>query len=261
MHRNRDLHSSRIASRVVALAIALVALIGVFAVFAPVASAQTVKQYTVAPGTAWATPLYVIDSGLPGPTVWVIGGTHGNEPAGYQAAARVKDYHIQSGRLIVLPQANKLAVENHVRYVSSTGDLNRNYPTSASGAPKGQLAASIWSFMQKYRPDWLIDMHEGYDFHNVVSAAVGQTAIVYPNAETEKVARMAISKLNAGIAGSAHDFSLMRWPTPGSHARAAGQFLGAHALTFETSVKQPLTVRINQQLTMVNTILTYLHMQ
>lgn len=257
MHLNRD----RLSSRVVVLAIALAAVVGVSAIFAPVASAQTVRQYTIAPGTIWATPLYVIDSGVPGPTVWVIGGTHGNEPAGYLAAARVKDYTVKRGRLVVLPQANKLADQNKVRYVSSTGDLNRNYPTSASGAPTGQLAGSIWSFMKKYRPDWLIDMHEGYDFHNVVSAAVGQTAIVYPNAETEKVAQMAISKLNATIAGTAHDFSLMRWPTPGSHARAAGQFLGAHALTFETSVKQPIAVRISQQLTMVNTILAYLRMQ
>lgn len=261
MNQSKKLFSRRIASRTAALVVALVAVIGVATFFAPMASAQTVRQYTVASGTIWATPLYVIDSGVAGPTVWVIGGTHGNEPAGYKAAALVKDFRIKKGRLVVLPQANKLAVQNHVRYVSSTGDLNRNYPTSATGAPIGRLATSIWSFMKKFHPDWLVDMHEGYDFHNVVSAAVGQTAIVYPNAETEKVARMAIDKLNAGITGTAHDFSLMRWPTPGSHARAAGQFLGAHALTFETSVKQTSTVRINQQLTMVRTILSYLRMQ
>ncbi|MGE5559906.1 MAG: succinylglutamate desuccinylase/aspartoacylase family protein [Chloroflexota bacterium] len=225
------------------------------------ASAQTVTTKYVASGTKWSTPLYIINSGVAGPTVWVIGGTHGNEPAGYKAAAYVKDFKIKKGRLIVLPQANKLAVNAFTRYVSSTGDLNRSYPTSTYDTPNSTLSKSIWSYMKTYRPTWLVDMHEGYDFHKVVSAAVGQTAIIYPNTTTQKVATMAINKLNAGISGTYHDFSLLKYPTPGSHARAAGQFLGAHAMTFETSVKQPTTTRINQQLTMVRTILSYLGMQ
>ncbi|MGE5559905.1 MAG: succinylglutamate desuccinylase/aspartoacylase family protein [Chloroflexota bacterium] len=189
-----------------------------------------------------------------------IGGTHGNEPAGYKAAPYVMEYKIKKGRLIVLPKANRLAVNNFSRSVSSTGDLNRMFPTPGDPTPDTTLSSSIWSYIKTYRPSWLVDMHEGYDFHKVVSAAVGQTAIVYPNATTELVAKRAIAKLNARISGTRHDFTMLKWPVPGSIARASGQLLGIHAITFETSVKQTTTTRINQQLTMVRTILEYLGM-
>lgn len=36
--------------------------------------------------TRWATPYHVVDSGKPGPRVAIVGGCHGNEPAGANKA-------------------------------------------------------------------------------------------------------------------------------------------------------------------------------
>ena len=43
------------------------------------------KQQTgvLAEGTPWETPYFMNDTQLAGPTVLIVGGMHGNEPAGY----------------------------------------------------------------------------------------------------------------------------------------------------------------------------------
>ena len=40
----------------------------------------------IAPGTEWETPVYLIDSGVEGPVFLLVGGVHGDEPAGAVAA-------------------------------------------------------------------------------------------------------------------------------------------------------------------------------
>ncbi len=57
-------------------------------------------------GTRSDSAVYFLESGRPGPTVLVLGGTHPNEPAGFLAAvALVESLRVKAGRLIVVPQA------------------------------------------------------------------------------------------------------------------------------------------------------------
>lgn len=54
------------------------------------------------------TPVYFLDSGRPGATILVLGGTHANELAGSVAAlVMVENFKVNSGRLIVLPYTNR----------------------------------------------------------------------------------------------------------------------------------------------------------
>lgn len=58
-------------------------------------------------GTPGDTRVYVLDSGMPGGTALVLGGTHGNEIAGVLAAVILVERAIPvQGRLIVIPHAN-----------------------------------------------------------------------------------------------------------------------------------------------------------
>ncbi|MBE3073269.1 MAG: succinylglutamate desuccinylase/aspartoacylase family protein [Acidobacteria bacterium] len=58
-------------------------------------------------GTAGDTPVYVLEGAKPGGTVLVLGGTHGDEPAGYLAAVvLIEQAIVRAGRLIVIPRAN-----------------------------------------------------------------------------------------------------------------------------------------------------------
>jgi hypothetical protein len=67
-------------------------------------------------GTSGDTDVYVLDSGKPGATALVLGGTHGNEPAGYMTAIVIVENAVPaSGRLLVVPHANRSSV-THTDY-------------------------------------------------------------------------------------------------------------------------------------------------
>jgi len=61
-------------------------------------------------GTSGDTPVYILEGSQPGSTVFVAGGTHGNEIAGVMAATvLVEKAVVTQGRLIVIPRANNSA--------------------------------------------------------------------------------------------------------------------------------------------------------
>ena len=66
---------------------------------------------------------------LPGPTLLILGGIHGNEPAGVRAANRVlprlKEQRAQLRGEVVLLRGNTRALEQNVRYLDA--DLNRQW--------------------------------------------------------------------------------------------------------------------------------------
>jgi hypothetical protein len=69
---------------------------------------RTLADYNpVLRGGSGASEVYVLDSGMPGGVVLVLGGTHPNEPSGYMTALLlVERAMVRSGRLIVVPRAN-----------------------------------------------------------------------------------------------------------------------------------------------------------
>ncbi|MBC7075137.1 MAG: succinylglutamate desuccinylase/aspartoacylase family protein [Syntrophomonadaceae bacterium] len=226
------------------------------------AQSSKVQKETIASGTKYATDLYIIKSDEPGPVVMIVGGVHGNEVAGYKAASIIKDYSIKKGTLLVLPEANKRAVEIGRRYVTGEGDLNRDFPQTSSDSPDGTLAKAIYNTVKKYDVDWLMDMHEGYDFYkNKSTDSVGQTLIYYPRGSTKEVASRIISELNKGISSSYKEFTLLRYPVKGSLARSTGQFLGVNSFIFETCSKQTLSTRIDYQLQAADIMLKELGMK
>ncbi len=57
-------------------------------------------------GTSGDTRIYYFDSGKPGASVLLLGGTHPNEPAGFiTAALMVENIRVISGRVLIIPQA------------------------------------------------------------------------------------------------------------------------------------------------------------
>jgi predicted deacylase len=61
------------------------------------------------------TAVYVLEGRRPGGTLFVLGGTHGDEPAGYIAAViLVERARVERGRLIVVPRANESGFTHNV---------------------------------------------------------------------------------------------------------------------------------------------------
>ena len=52
----------------------------------PGATLAANETFLLQAGTPWETTGYVVDSGEAGPTALILGGVHGNEPAGAAAA-------------------------------------------------------------------------------------------------------------------------------------------------------------------------------
>jgi len=133
----------------------LIALLLFFAaaVKLPAAAQETSSLVTtktvLLPGTRFATESYIIHSGHPGPTVMIVGGVHGNEPAGAEAAGNISHWPLKTGRLIVIPRANMPGLDANKRLIPGLGtnlsNLNRNYPMAkqADNEARGELAQAI----------------------------------------------------------------------------------------------------------------------
>lgn len=224
-------------------------------------NSTSTRTVTLNPGTKYATDMYVIDSGKPGPVVLITGGVHGNEPAGYLAAARLKETSISKGKLLVIPKANRLAVERGTRYISGEKDLNRAFPTSKGTNPTYKPARAIYQVVKDYKVNWVMDMHEGYDYASRSTSSVGQSLIYYPSSECTLMAKKILGKVNASISTSYRKFDSLRYPVSGSLARSTAQYLGTNSFIFETCSKDSLNTRINNQLLAANTLLRELYMK
>ena len=57
-------------------------------------------------GTTGDTEVYILEGEEPGPTAFILGGTHPNEPAGFMTAVvLVERAQVRAGRLVVVPRA------------------------------------------------------------------------------------------------------------------------------------------------------------
>lgn len=240
-----------------------VVALGLAAVLAAAGAAQAaaaeVTRRTILPNTRYATTLYVIDSGRPGPTVWISGGVHGSELAGWKAAERIAGWSVSRGRLIVVPHANKPAVQQQRRSATGDPDLNRQFPQRPGQAARTQLARALWEELRRYNPDWVFDLHEAMGNSNLDAASVGQSIIVYPTTQMTSLARRVINRVNVGLT-TTRRFNLMRHPVPGSLADAAGEVLGANSAIVETSRTYALNTRINWHLQIMRYMLEELNM-
>ena len=240
-------------------------LLGVWVSVAALA-AEKISSGLIAKGTKWETAFYQRDSGLPGPIVLLTGGVHGNEPAGARAAEQIRHWPITRGRLIVIPRANVAGLREGVRFLPGEPpqlrDLNRQFPkTKAPPDAKGVLGKALWKFIGEQKPDWVIDLHEGYDFHQLNSKSVGSTIIDAKGKAANAVVPLMLAAVNAGITDPKKKLIRLRYPVDGSLARAAHERLHATALILETTTKsQPLSRRARQHRLMVHTLLKHLKM-
>lgn len=234
---------------------------------------RTVSSGVLGEGRDWETPWYEIASGADGPTVLIVGGMHGNEPAGAAAAEQIRCWPIVRGRLLVIPRAAIPALRENQRKLPGDDeqlrDLNRNFPgEDESGAARGEIAETIWSFVESQHPDWVLDLHEGYEFNvshkppEGEKKSVGSSVIFFEaNGHAPLVERM-LNEVNATIEDPERKFvPLGGGPVDRSLVRACVRHLNAQGMILETTFKdQPLSTRSRQHRILVNEVLGQLGM-
>ena len=230
----------------------------------PPASGQIRHSGRVAAGTGFETKFFVVDSGKPGPTVFIQGSVHGNEPAGARAAGQIRHWKVNRGKLVVLPEANRPALERNTRYIpgvrESLRDLNRNFPRTEKEAARGVAAGAVWDLVKEVSPAWVVDLREGADTHRTNPGSTGGTLVFFPDPETRKAVFRMQEAVNGTLPREEGKFMLKRYPSRGSLARAAADRLGARAVVLVTTRKDPLSLRVRQHRLMAHRLLEHLAM-
>ncbi|MCD0462425.1 dienelactone hydrolase family protein [Roseiconus lacunae] len=238
---------------------------------APVATAVETHTGLLGEGTPWQTPWYINDSGIDGPTVVITGGIHGNEPAGAASAEQIRHWPIVRGKLVVIPRVNTAGLEANTRYipgaVDAQKDLNRNFPSPGiAQQPRGEIATELWEFVVNQDPDWLFDLHEGYEF-NIShkpkpgkKKSVGSTIIYSSRQEIGPMVERMLTAANGTVSDPDRKFVLRgRGPIKRSLASAVNLILNKRAMILETTYKsQPLSIRTHQHRVMIASALRQL---
>lgn len=226
----------------------------------PAASAQGVRvqQHILAEGSPAQTPCYVLRAKKPGPTILIIGGMHGNEPSGAAAAEQIASWNIARGTLVIVPQANVLALQAKKRrtpgLAGSAGDLNRAFPIG--GKPRDGIATALWNLVDTHKPDWVIDLHEGFDFHRSNKKSVGSSIIHSAQKRAQALATKMIASVDATIKTAGQRFDRIKTQVAGSLARAAWENAGIPSMIIETTTKtHALSYRVRQHRLLVHTLL------
>lgn len=246
----------------------LLALVGI-----PASSfASSVQTGLLGEGQPWATPYYVVDSDVEGPTVVITGGIHGNEPSGARSGEQIRHWPIQRGRLVVVPRVNTAALNLNQRRIpgapADLSDLNRNFPGSGDDQPRGEIAIALWNLVVAQKPDWVFDLHEGYQF-NIShqpkpgkDKSVGSSIIFDSKQDVGPLVERMLAAANGTVTDPDRRFVLLdRGPKKTTLASAAIHALGAKAMTVETTYQyQRLPVRTRQHRAMMNVALNQLGM-
>ncbi|WP_254525372.1 succinylglutamate desuccinylase/aspartoacylase family protein [Natrinema caseinilyticum] len=140
---------------------------------------------SILPGTVHETTLYERVASRDGPTAMVFGGIHGDERPGIEVAREVVDWKPDSGRLVVVPETNRVAIEENAR-AGPEGDLNRHFP--ADSEPVSDLARGIWDVVERYEPEVVLDLHRSLGIAGVHENYVGQAVYHSANASGTELA-------------------------------------------------------------------------
>lgn len=112
-------------------------------------------------------PVISLDSGVPGPVVWLSGCIHGDEPGGaviiQDVIKRVRKAGLECGQVYALPLINSHGFENVSRFINSDReDLNRCFPGNPNGTTGQRMARRLFDLIAATEPGLIIDLHNDW---------------------------------------------------------------------------------------------------
>jgi len=194
-----------------------------------------------------------------GPTILIIGATHGNEPAGYYGIKEFmnklnrQEYTLKKGKIIFIPSVNYCGLQLNSRNHNIVGDINRLYRDRENNNIINKL---IINFSKT--SDFIIDFHEGVDYANKSDETLGST--ITP-AETEKsleVANIVINNLNKIIDIEYKKFKINHNKKISGTFREFADINKLNYILIETTGQrniQPLSTRTEQCINIITSVL------
>ena len=208
------------------------------------------EYYVIAEGTEWENTVVVRHGAQEGPSVYIVGGIHGDETAGWTAANLLKELCPRAGTVYILSPANVYGAEHDKRTTRSDRDLNRNFPGDPEGWDAERIAASIYADVEACSPDLLLDLHETKGPQESAPERDDLRNAVIVN----DVAQISDLVWELTVEG---DLTLMGSPPAGSINRTVSEQLGIPAITLETWRGEALKERVARQIRFVEKVLTF----
>jgi hypothetical protein len=152
-----------------------------------------------------------IDSGKNGPILLLLGGTHGNEPAGSIALEKIlmSNLNLIKGKIIIIPRVNKLGLILGQRWGFNGFipiDYNRNYPTFYNEYNSlNKINNQIIKLVNQ--SDFIIDIHEGWGWNKIQSNSLGSGLYSSNTLLSNLIGNETVKKLNEEIFDNNKKFS------------------------------------------------------
>lgn len=157
-----------------------------------------------------------------GPTLFVIGGIHGNEPGSYFAASILAQYYtITKGNLWVIPNLNHKSIMMNSRGIN--GDMNRKFADIDINDTDYQIVDELKKVITDPQVDLILNLHDGHGFYrkeykNTIfnPGAWGQTCVIdqgtldcdHKYKDLDKIASAVSQGLNDGLIQDHHIFDV-----------------------------------------------------
>ncbi len=215
-------------------------------------------------GTQYETPYFLFATDKPDPTMLILAGTHGDEPAGYETAYRLMKYFsnhpMHRGRVFIVPETNRQAVlaRKHnapipSRQAQERWDLDQCYPGKSDGLPMEEQAYEIVQLIREEGISLVLDLQESKQFyighHDTTKPYlnIGQTLIHHPGEKANRFGKNVTENINNIIPNTTMKFTILAKPIPHSAAWIAGERFNIPGFTIVTCKKLPLEERIAYQ--------------
>lgn len=198
--------------------------------------------------------------------VAVIAGTHGNEPAGAVALEKMirnRTFDKLRGTTVgvrVIPRVNEWGLKLGTRRTPNVlhPDVNRNYNVKRGEIVGSEGISDDVATLTK-DADLIIDLHEGWGFHQLQPSSVGST-LSYSGNLAKFLSQKAVEKVNETIRDNKKKFIVLNGDVcdiPTTLACARHTLMKDYILIETTGQNdiQPLSVRAQQHTILVTAIL------
>ena len=218
-------------------------------------------------GTIWETDVHYFESSIPGPRVVIVGGIHGDEIAGWNAALELltkEDYFI--GTVMIIPKANLQACNAVQRYAGLGkeyngyiySDLNRTFPGKEDGTVTEKISYEIVQAVESFNPNHIIDLHESLHSYSYGSKYIGNQ-IIYGNSFSNLCGYDIVDMFNNKYLLDGEDPFCVDTYAPGGSFNSyfGSKYKKACVFTIETNRELEFTRRVEQQLGLLDCMFNY----
>ncbi len=208
------------------------------------------SQYTLLEGTELENTVTLLEGEENGPTLYIIGGIHGDELAGWYAGTILKSATVKAGKIYLVAPANRYGAEHNQRKTQSDRDLNRNFPGDPEGWDAQRIADALYQDIEDKNPVLLLDLHEARR-HTDGRDNLGNSLICQ---DIQPISDLIFSLLEEY---EDQPLDLFGSPPVGSVNRAVTENLAIPVITIETDREQPLPLRVRTQLQLVESVMEW----